>query len=304
MASSSLQAKPYYDSGPSPLTESIDHSPPPLQALLAESDRNLNLEQLRSRPIGRYYPTYYNLADENYFPPGNTVALDLQGRALLRTSPEFLREVNRQGSGITRDGLRLRYAGRSMRFAFYPRNIWGYGAGGGYQVFPYRTIAIDFGFVCRAAGMAAGCRSASIIGALVRIAEISERRPAMPGGTRHDGYFCAADTGAPASIRNDRIDIFVGLHGGGNPYLPEYRRGNALLAGGFENLNPWDWRLWRTPTERVWCPLHHLPRDPEHPRAGECSHDYHTQARHKALNLRVFFRPDGSLLRCRASGRQ
>ncbi len=254
----------------------------------------------RPRVAGTYFATYYNLADEHYFPPGDSVARNSAGAFVTKASTEFLREVMRQGSGVTRQGLRLRYEGRGFLFRAYRSDIWGLAAGHNYLVYPYRTIALHFADFCRALGLPGPCRKSTVIGALVRIEEVARMRIVMPGGGVHDGYFCAADTGAPNYIREDRIDIFVGLHGGGNPYLPPYRRGNHLIEGGIENLVPADWRLWRNESERVWCPRDRIPPPGAAPRAGDCRHDYRTVARHKGLSLTAFFDNRGRLIRCRS----
>ena len=76
-------------------------------------------------------------------------------------------------------------------------------------------------------------------------------------------------------------------------------QGNALRKGGIKNLVPSDWRIWQSPTERLWCPEHKIPAHPQHPRKGDCTHDYHVIAAHKALQIYAFLQSDGSPLRCR-----
>jgi len=143
------------------------------------------------------------------------------------------------------------------------------------------------------------CNVRRAIGLVVRIPEIAKRRIRMPGGVPHDGFFCVTDTGSPYYIRADRIDIFVGAHGGGNPYLPPARRGNFLLNGGIASLVPSDWRLWKSENKRVWCPRSRLPGDPRNPAPGDCTHAYHAVAAHKALTLIALFHKDGRPVRCR-----
>jgi len=279
----------------SPLADLLSHVPLPLEDLLADSP-----EGFVTVSAGLFWPTYYHLALEDFHPGPPVPARNAQGKIIARASADFLKQVSWQGSGITSEGLRIRYAGRPGVFDLYPDSIWGYGAGQGYTVLPYRTIAVHLSSFCqKLSGHWKGCSRNRVIGIMGFIPRVAELRIRMPGGKRHDGYFCLTDTGAPAYIRPDRIDIFTGAHGGGNPYLPVERRGNALLDGGLAALVPSDWRLWSSADERVFCNLRDLPRDPARPEASECSHDYHTVAWHKRLEIQILFK-NGEPIRCRS----
>ncbi len=298
-----LRAMSYARVPRSPFAERMDHRPvdlarlapgaPAGEAALAWTDA------LPRRALGRFFATYYHLADEHLHPGPETDVITPDGGKIGRASEEFLRQVMWQGSGIARNGTRLHYSGITMRFRRYSGDIWGWGAGAGYSVYPYRTFASNFPALCRAAGYPPGCGKSQVIGLLVFIKEVRERRILMPGGEPHDGYFCATDTGSPHYIRSDRIDIFTGLHGGGNPYLPPSRRGNYLIDGGIQNLIPSDWRLWSGPDERVWCDQARIPANPAAPAPGDCVHDFRTVAREKALHLFAVLDPAGRPVKCR-----
>jgi hypothetical protein len=262
--------------------------------------RKLQSGRIRYESIGYFWPTYYHLALEELYPGRQTNIIDPRGRVIGRASDEFLRQVTWEGSGFMNDGRHLRYGGREGRYEFYESDIWGYGAGFGYTIYPYRTIAVNFPGLCRRlAKWIKGCSKEEAIGVVVRMEGVESKRVGMEGGEIHDGLFCATDTGAPYFIREDRIDIFVGMHGGGNPYLPPERRGNRLIEGGILNILPSEWRLWNDVNDRVWCDVNRIPVDPFHPRRGECAHDYHSVAANKALRLSVLFDENDRPVRCK-----
>jgi 3D (Asp-Asp-Asp) domain-containing protein len=72
------------------------------------------------------------------------------------------------------------------------RGPYGDGSAGGGLV-PWRTLAVDPAWIP--------------MGTLLFVPEAVGRK--MPNGQRHDGYFFAADTGAP--IRGNHVDLFSGL---------------------------------------------------------------------------------------------
>ena len=295
-AKAALRPMPYAKVPLSPLRD-LDHTLIPLKKL-APGFGAAQTEARFRKDLGPYWATYYHLAVEDYHPGPAVPILDRAGRKLGTASEDFLKQVTWQGSGIASNGLRLHYTGTNMRFNTYPKDMWGHGAGYGYQVFPYRTIALHFAALCQRLLPGKACSKKDVIGVLVQIREVAERRIPMPGGAIHDGYFCATDTGSPNYIKSDRIDIFVGTHGGGNPYLPPARRPNALITGGIQNLVPSDWRLWRSPDDRVWCDVNRLPSNPAKPGANDCVTDYHVVAKQKALHLEAVLDDDGSPLRC------
>ncbi len=286
----------------SPLQEK-NHAPLPLHRFvegISSSDTAVRqLSDMKRVDLGLFWPTYYHLALEDFHPGAKTKILSRTGKVLGLASRKFLEQVMWEGSGITSTGARLHYTGQSMRFETYDLP-WGYGAGYGYQVFPYRTLAVNFPGICKKLkDLFPRCSKRNVIGLMVFIPEIASRAIPVEGGTSHDGYFCLTDTGSPYYIRSDRIDIFVGVHGGGNPYLPLERQKNLLLQGGVKNLVPSDWRIWTSPQNRVWCPEEKIPVHPLHPRPKECTHDYHVVAADKALTLQALFRKDGTPLRCK-----
>jgi len=257
------------------------------------------LSGYRHVPIGFFWPTFYHMALEEFHPGPAVKIIDRSGKRLGSASGEFLKQVTWEGSGITLDGKNIRYDGRPGRYRFYDSGVWGYGAGYGYTIYPYRTIAVNFPGLCRRlSGVLPGCSKEKIIGILLYIKEVDEKRIKMENGI-HDGYFCATDTGAPYYIREDRIDMFVGVHGGGNPYLPEERRGNLLIKGGIRNIIPSDWRIWRGISDRVWCEADKIPKDPFHPQPGECTHDYHVVAADSALSISAVMDGNNRPVRCK-----
>ncbi len=279
-----------------PLQET-SHAPLDLSKLLGQSENVL--ETSDRQDLGSFWGTFYHLALEEFYPGKDTPILSPDGHVLGHASENFLREVTWEGSGVSRSGMRLQYAGPG-RYTTYSSAVWGYGAGRKYQIFPYRTIAVNFPGICKKlTGMIPGCTSGEIPGLMVYIPEIAEKKIRMQDGKFHDGYFCMTDTGAPYYIRSDRVDFFVGVHGGGNPFLPEERRNNDMISGGFEPLLPSDWRLWTGLNNRVWCPPERIPRDLHAPSSDDCLHDYHTVARKKSFHMLAMFSGDGKPIRCR-----
>ncbi len=286
-----------------------EHTPLPLKKFMNKSTLTLlKQKKLLQRKIsmGLFWATYYHLALEDFHPSSkkNIPIRNKKGTVIGTASPSFLEQVRWQGSGITKSGLRIRVLSpsgplHSLRFDSYPASIWGYGAGASYKVFPYRTIALHFPSLCKKLKQGPKCKKATVIGALLYIKEVAEGKISMPGNKIHDGYFCANDTGSPYYIRSDRIDIFVGAHNGGNPYLPPSRRSNALIQGGIENIVPSDWKLWKKEKQRVWCPIQKIPKNIWQPKRNECSHDYHVTARHKSLEIYAFYSPNNKLIKCK-----
>jgi hypothetical protein len=283
----------------SPVLESkyqqLDHTPLTLDQLVdlpgkvtAESLNRVTVKH----SVHTVWPTFYHLAMEQFHPGTPVPVKNPAGKTIGRASQEFLNQVRWEGSGIALDGKKYHYAGRAGQYNTYNLR-WGHGAGYNYQVFPYRTIAVNFAGLCKTLGKKIpGCRKKSLIGLMVYIPEVARKKIKMPGGGIHDGYFCITDTGSPYYIRSERIDMFVGTHGGGNPYLPEKRQTNHLIEGGIKNLVPSDWKIWTSDTKRVWC-------DDAAAASGKCKHDYRNTAPHKALTLEALFTPDGRPVRCK-----
>lgn len=281
-----------------PMQSKKDHSPKPLHALLSESDFR-KLDSNLSLNLGQYYPTFYHLAMEEAFPGTEVPVLSPSGKEIGRASASFIEQVRWEGSGIAKDGKKYHFAGDG-RYELYDLE-WGWGAGHGYQVYPYRTLAVSFKDLCgKISERIPGCNKSKVIGALAFLPRIKEKKIRMQDGAYHDGYFCLNDTGSPLYIRDDRMDIFVGVHGGGSPYQPAELSRNLFIDAGILPLYPSDWRLYSSEKERFWCPKEKLPADPFSPKSEECRLDYHAVAPGKGLQLRIFFREDGSLVRCKA----
>lgn len=291
--------------------QKLDHRPLPLEELflgLRKEDALQTVSSYKKASLGKFWFTYYHLALEEHHPGPKVPVLSPQGKVIGHTSQEFQKQVRWQGSGIADDGTKYHYSGIQGRYHIYDEE-WGMGAGRGYEVFPYRTIAVNFkGFCSRLypndGVQRESCRRGGVLGIAVFMPEVAARNVKMEDGSVHDGWFCATDTGAPTHIKEDRIDIFVGAHGGGNPYLPASRQWNSMYAAGLRNSVQWDWRLWQTETQRIWCDLNRLPKEGEAPDPKRhCLHDFHTTTPEKAVTMQVAFTPSGELLRCR-TGRQ
>ncbi len=286
-----------YQHGFRPMESKKDHSPRPLHMLLASEDLQ-RIENAESRSLGEFYPTYYHLALEEAFPGTEVSAFSPGGKEIGRASSPFLEQVRWEGSGIAKDGKKYHFAGEG-RYELYDLE-WGWGAGYGYQVFPYRTLAVGFKDLCEKLGSKiSGCNKSKVIGALAFLRRIRDKKIRMQDGKTHDGFFCLNDTGSPLYIRDDRMDIFVGVHGGGSPYQPPELSRNLFIDAGILPLVPSDWKLYSSEKERFWCPKDKLPRNPHSPQEGECKLDYHAVAPSKGMELQVFFRNDGSLIRCK-----
>ncbi|MBW7857757.1 MAG: hypothetical protein H3C43_05590 [Leptonema sp. (in: Bacteria)] len=291
-------------------TQSINHRALPLTTLfrgldnLNEIDALKTINGYRRQSLGQFWLTYYHLALEDHHPGPKVPVISATGEVIGHTSLEFLNQVRWQGSGIGQDGKRYHFTGINGRYHLYNED-WGMGAGRGYEVYPYRTIAVNFaGFCSRLfandSTKFADCRKGNVLGIAVFIPEVADRHIKMEDGKIHDGWFCATDTGSPNYIKEDRIDVFVGAHGGGNPYLPYNRQTNYLIEGGIKNSVQWDWRLWKTETQRIWCDFNKVPKIGETPDSNRhCLHDYHGTTPDKAVSLEVALNQKGELLRCR-----
>ncbi|MBU42054.1 MAG: hypothetical protein CMN76_02450 [Spirochaetaceae bacterium] len=282
----------------SPVLESklqqLDHTPLTLDQLVDLPGKvdSLSGEGFQHIQVRKVWPTYYHLAMEEFHPGQKVPVRNPAGKTIGYASQDFQEQVRWEGSGVALDGKKYHYAGRPGQYNNYNLR-WGHGAGYNYQVFPYRTIAVSFPGLCKSLrSRIKNCAKRTLIGLMVYIPEVAEKNIQMPGGKTHDGYFCITDTGSPYYIREDRIDMFVGTHGGGNPYLPEKRQRNHLIDGGIANLVPSDWKIWTTDTKRVWC-------DVEAAMRGDCTHDYRNTAKEKALTLKAVFTKDGRPVRCR-----
>lgn len=294
---SALVVMPYAPVLTSPW-QKADHSPMAVDRLTGIS--RTDLDQAERFSLGRFWPTFYHLALEEFYPGQDVPILSADGRVLGRASDQFLQQVTWEGSGISRTGLRLAYAGPG-RYSTYKSDVWGYGAGGRTQILPYRTIAVNFPGLCKRLSPKAPCTAQTIPGIMLFVPELAKKKIRMQDGSFHDGYLCATDTGSPYYIREDRIDMFVGSHGGGNPFLPMERQLNDYIRGGLEAILPSDFRVWTGVNERVWCSPELIPKDPFHPAAGECKIDYHVVAAHKSLEMFALIGKDGKPLRCLGS---
>ncbi|MEI7012939.1 hypothetical protein [Leptospira licerasiae] len=280
-----------------PMQTSLDHSPKPLERFLSQEDLE-RLSEFQPTSLGAYYPTYYHLALEEAFPGTEVAAYSPSGKEIGRASATFLEQVRWEGSGIAKDGKKYHFAGEG-KYELYDLE-WGWGAGYNYQVFPYRTLAVSFKDLCEKIGSKiSSCNKSKVIGALAFIPRIKEKKIKMQNGKYHDGYFCLNDTGSPLYIRDDRMDMFVGVHGGGSPYQPHELSRNLFLDAGIAPLYPSDWKLYSSEKERFWCPKEKLPLNPFSPLESECKLDYHAQAPEKGMEMKIFFRKDGNLVRCR-----
>jgi hypothetical protein len=210
---------------------------------------------------GRLFPTFYMIAKEELYPllPGEeTVALrDREGRVLAEVTPAFRKAVMYQGTSRLADGRIVHIGPETKRwgrtFEVLAHGILGLGIQN-YRVYPWRSAAVDFDHLCRVvtgidcvpvnAKVDAGERRSQNrkrnVGTLLFLPRLVG--VPLPDGSTHDGHVCAVDIGG--GIRGDRIDLFVGTEGGGNPYYPDCQSGNAYTRAGIRSLVPWDWLRW------------------------------------------------------------
>jgi len=238
--------------------------------------------------LGSFYPTFYQVALESLYPlkqGGKPVLLrDNDGNEIAHVSPEFRRALLRQGTGSLADGRVLnvgRKTRKGRRFIVLPESSFGLGVKG-YHLYPYRSVAVDFDMLCQRLGGSGNCDPDNVI---ARDSKVSRKNKSalagsllylprldgvkLAGGTEHDGFMCAVDVGG--GIKNDRIDIFVGTDGAGNPYYPPCRHDNALILSGVRSLIPSDWR--------------HFAQDKDGNRQRELQTEYRQTAKHKGLEV-------------------
>lgn len=215
--------------------------------------------------LGRLFPTFYMIAREEIFTLAEgeeRIPLRLKnGDVIKMVTPLFRKAVMYQGTARLTDGRVVHYGAMTKRwgrtFTLLPDGVVGYGVAG-HQVYPYRSAAVDFDFLCTVMPEDFECNRDSLekvragklkrdmdnlkkmAGSLLFIPRLMGVK--MPDGSIHDGYVCAVDVGG--GIKNNRIDLFVGQDGGGNPYYPPCQRDNPFSRAGVESLVPWDWRTW------------------------------------------------------------
>jgi 3D (Asp-Asp-Asp) domain-containing protein len=199
--------------------------------------------------IGKIFPTFYNIANESYYDGPKTVSLLQAGslKLIAKVTPEFRDDLDMEGTGILNDGRILNvgnYVNGKWRYVILPAGTYGLGIYKHY-LYPSRTVAIDFNRICKKTGVS-GCTSSTVqnrknlVGALIYIPKLVGT--VMPNGFVHDGYMCAQDIGG--AIKDDRVDIFVGPMGGGNPYLQQCHYTNHFIENDVVGLTPFDWRTW------------------------------------------------------------
>jgi hypothetical protein len=239
--------------------ECLTRSPGTVVAPLSSLVEGPLPEAASGTPVGPLFPTFYQVAFEVLYPrkaDEATVALkDRKGRIIEDVSPQFRKALLIQGTGALADGRVVNVAGsgrHGRRFVVLPRGSYGLGIAG-YNLYPYRSAAVDFDWLCDKLSGAVGCKPGNLekrdrgvtsanrkalVGMLLYLPRLDGAR--MADGTVHDGRVCAVDVGG--GIRNDRIDLFVGTDGAGNPYYPSCRRDNPWISSGVQSLIPSDWR--------------------------------------------------------------
>lgn len=196
----------------------------------------------------KVFPTFYYVADETFYGPVKTEKLyeARTGNLLATVNADFREDLDIQGTGKLNDGRVLnvwKYTGGIWDYVVLPEGSYGLGIRDHY-LYPFRTAAVDFRYVCKK-GQYSNCGASTselkrrFVGSLLYVKQLVGAK--LPNGAVHDGYVCAHDVGG--AIKEDRIDLFVGNMGGGNPYLPECRRTNSFIKHGIESLVPYDWRL-------------------------------------------------------------
>jgi hypothetical protein len=199
-----------------------------------------------AKPIGLLFPTFYNIADESFHEGEPSEKLLETGtlKEIARVTPSYRTELDIQGTGRLRDGRVINVADRvngQWRYKVLAKGEYGHGIAG-HRIHPFRSAAVDFLHICQKGGfdfcaLPIEKIREKLVGTLLHIPRLVGAK--MPSGAIHDGYVCAQDIGG--AIREDRIDLFVGPAGAGNPYLPECRMRNGYIDHGVASLNPTDW---------------------------------------------------------------
>lgn len=206
--------------------------------------------QSRKIPLGKIFPTFYNIADESFHVGPKTETLyevDTE-RELAVVSKSFRDSLDLEGTGRLNSGVILNVGERVegvWRYVVLPKGSFGLGIHNQY-LYPMQAAAVDFDYLCEKANLP-GCTTDSAknrklhAGALLYIKQLDGLK--LPNGATHNGFICAQDIGG--AIKQDRIDLFVGPLGGGNPYEPACRRMNPYNTAGIESIAPYDWKNWK-----------------------------------------------------------
>lgn len=203
------------------------------------------------RSVSKIFPTFYTIATESLHDGPKVEKLFESGtnRLIATVNKAFREDLDLEGTGQLTDGRVINVGKYSPKtgwdYLVLPDNTFGYGVAGHF-LYPFRSAAVDFEWLCQAAklGDCSGGRqavTARYAGQLLYFPKLNGLP--LPNGQNHDGYICAKDIGG--AIVSDRIDLFVGPTGGGNPYLKECLFTNAFIEGGISSLTPWDWREFR-----------------------------------------------------------
>ena len=236
----------YWPSDSCPNTDQIKEVPfPPLETI---SGRTSGFDQ--KIPGGTLFTTFYTIADESLHEGNKSerlVEAD-SGNLIAMVTKSFRDDLDLEGTGELRDGRILNVAVQGPNgwsYKILPPNTYGLGVSGHY-LYPFRSAAVDYEWLCREAklGDCSGGRAVvtkRFAGTLLFMPKLQGLT--LPNGAVHDGYICAKDIGG--AILNDRIDLFVGPTGGGNPYLKACHFRNAYIDGGVNSLVTWDWRSFR-----------------------------------------------------------
>ena len=196
--------------------------------------------------IGLLFPTFYNIADEGFHEGPTTESLmdSGTGKLIAQVTPGFRKELDIQGTGRLRDGRIVNVADRVngvWRYRVLASGEYGHGIQG-HRIHPMRSVAVDFKHLCTQGGFSFCSQPIDIIrqklvGTLLFMPRLQGTR--LANGAIHDGFVCAQDIGG--AIEQDRVDLFVGPAGAGNPYVPDCRQRNAYTDFGIQSLNPMDW---------------------------------------------------------------
>jgi len=199
----------------------------------------------------KLYPTFYTIAIEAIHDgPKLEQLIDSESKSVIAAvNKAFRDDLDLEGTGQLNDSRIINVSKYNPKtgweYKILPDDSFGYGVAGHF-LYPFRSAAVDFEWLCQTAklGDCSGGRqavTARFAGQLLYLPRL--KGIALPNGQTHDGYICAKDVGG--AILEDRIDLFVGPTGGGNPYLKECLFKNAYLDAHIESLVPWDWRLFK-----------------------------------------------------------
>ena len=163
-------------------------------ALLLSLSSSVASAETRTK-LGSFKTTYYWVTSESKFSgPRSTPIYDMSGRRLGTFRAKFVKALTLEGTGVSLEGTTYNWVGRRYGSSRFKAVSHPYGIGSrNNPLVPFRSVATD--------------PSVVPYGTVLYIPKAVGAR--LPDGTKHDGYFIAADTGG--AINGRHLDLFTGL---------------------------------------------------------------------------------------------